>query len=174
MLRERTATVFPGRGPAAAGPARAPATPGAALEVGQAQGLFHLAVVVFDAPAELGGADQSGRRGVGRQVGEPELNRFSPVGRCPSTRQAPQTDLPPPTLVVPRESIAPLPIHRPAAAHPDTAGAVFRKLLRKPGFTWSEDGEALLRCGKRWYYASEPRPGVSVIGDRLRTPAAGI
>jgi hypothetical protein len=65
------------------------------------------------------------------------------------------------------ESITPLPIHRLAAAHPETADTVFRKLLRKPGFTWSEHGEALLRRRKPWYYAKEPRPGVSVIGDRL-------
>jgi hypothetical protein len=65
------------------------------------------------------------------------------------------------------ESIAPLPIRRLAAAHPETADEVFRKLLRKPGFTWSEHGEALLRRRKPWYYENEPRPGVSVIGDRL-------
>ncbi|TLQ44909.1 hypothetical protein [Streptomyces marianii] len=71
------------------------------------------------------------------------------------------------------ESIAPLPIRRLAAAHPETADAVFRKLLRKPGFTWSEHGEALLRRRKPWYYADEPRPGVSVIGDRLSALAVG-
>jgi hypothetical protein len=71
------------------------------------------------------------------------------------------------------ESIAPLPIRRLAAAHPETADAVFRKLLRKPGFTWTEDGEALLRRRKSWYYANEPRPGVSVIGDRLSALAVG-
>ncbi|MEV3930956.1 MULTISPECIES: hypothetical protein [unclassified Streptomyces] len=71
------------------------------------------------------------------------------------------------------ESIAPLPIRRLAAAHPETADEVFRKLLRKPGFVWSEHGEALLRRRKPWYYESEPRPGVSVIGDRLSRLAAG-
>ncbi|GAA1399916.1 hypothetical protein GCM10009639_40260 [Kitasatospora putterlickiae] len=71
------------------------------------------------------------------------------------------------------ESIAPLPIRRLAAAHPDTVDAVFRKLLRKPGFTWSEHGEELLRRRKPWYYAQEPRPGVSVIGARLGELAAG-
>jgi hypothetical protein len=71
------------------------------------------------------------------------------------------------------ESIAPLPIRRLAAAHPEAADAVFRKLLRKPGFTWSEHGEALLRRRKPWYYANEPRPGVSVIGDRLSALAVG-
>ncbi|MFF9507242.1 hypothetical protein ACF1BU_14570 [Streptomyces sp. NPDC014724] len=65
------------------------------------------------------------------------------------------------------ESIAPLPIRRLATAHPEAADMVFRKLLRKPGFTWSEHGDALLRRRKPWYYESEPRPGVSVIGDRL-------
>ncbi|MEU9620574.1 MULTISPECIES: hypothetical protein [unclassified Streptomyces] len=71
------------------------------------------------------------------------------------------------------ESIAPLPIRRLAAVHPKTADEVFRKLLRKPGFTWSEHGETLLRRRKPWYYENEPRPGVSVIGDRLSRLAAG-
>jgi hypothetical protein len=47
------------------------------------------------------------------------------------------------------------------------------KLLRKPGFTWAEHGEALLRRRKPWYYESEPRPGVSVVGERLSELAAG-
>ncbi|MFD6423866.1 hypothetical protein [Streptomyces sp. NPDC060198] len=71
------------------------------------------------------------------------------------------------------ESIAPLPIRRLAAAHPETADEVFRKLLRKPGFVWSEHGETLLRRRKPWYYEREPRPGVSVIGDRLSALATG-
>ncbi|MFI9270140.1 hypothetical protein ACIGXM_05420 [Kitasatospora sp. NPDC052896] len=71
------------------------------------------------------------------------------------------------------ESIAPLPIRRLATAHPETTDAVFRKLLRKPGFTWAEHGEALLRRRKPWYYEQEPRPGVSVIGERLSELVAG-
>ncbi|MFD5462102.1 hypothetical protein ACFWIQ_04620 [Kitasatospora sp. NPDC127059] len=71
------------------------------------------------------------------------------------------------------ESIAPLPIRRLAAACPETVDAVFRKLLRKPGFTWGEHGEELLRRRKPWYYAQEPRPGVSVVGERLSELAAG-
>lgn len=71
------------------------------------------------------------------------------------------------------ESISPLPFRRLAAAYPDTVDVVFRKLLRKPGFTWSEHGEALLRRRKPWYYAQEPRPGVSVIGERLSELTAG-
>jgi len=71
------------------------------------------------------------------------------------------------------ESIAPLPISRLAAEYPEAADVVFRKLLRKPEFTWTEHGEVLLRRRKPWYYANEPRPGVSVIGDRLSALLAG-
>jgi hypothetical protein len=65
------------------------------------------------------------------------------------------------------ETIGPLPFRRLAAAHPDTADAVFRKVLRQPDFTWAEHGEALMRRQKPWYYEREPRPGISVIGARL-------
>ncbi|QKW24361.1 hypothetical protein HUT16_18930 [Kitasatospora sp. NA04385] len=71
------------------------------------------------------------------------------------------------------DSIEPLPIRRLAAAHPETADTVFRKLLRQPGFSWAEQGEELLRRRKPWYYAREPRPGVSVIGERLGELVAG-
>jgi hypothetical protein len=66
------------------------------------------------------------------------------------------------------DSVGPLPIRRLSAAHPETVDAVFRKVLRKPGFTWADHGEALLRRRKAWYYDHEPRPGVSVIGSRLQ------
>jgi hypothetical protein len=65
------------------------------------------------------------------------------------------------------ETIGPLPFRRLAAAHPDTADAVFRKALRQPKFTWAENGEPLMRRRKAWYFEREPRPGFSVIGDRL-------
>ena len=71
------------------------------------------------------------------------------------------------------ETIAPLPLQRLAAAHPDTVDAVFRKILRKRDFTWAEHGEALMRRRKAWYYRREPRPGVSVIGARLMELAFG-
>ncbi|WP_248782554.1 hypothetical protein [Kitasatospora setae] len=71
------------------------------------------------------------------------------------------------------ESIEPLPIRRLAAAHPETADTVFQRLLRRPGFTWAEHGEELLRRRKPWYYAQAPRPGVSVIGERLGELAGG-
>jgi hypothetical protein len=65
------------------------------------------------------------------------------------------------------ETIAPLPLCRLAAAYPETVDTVFRKVLRQRNFSWSEHGDALLRKRKPWYYAQEPQPGVSVIGDRL-------
>jgi hypothetical protein len=71
------------------------------------------------------------------------------------------------------ETIAPLPLQRLAAAHPDTVDAVFRKILRRRDFTWAEHGEALMRRRKAWYYQHEPRPGVTVIGDRLLELAYG-
>lgn len=64
-------------------------------------------------------------------------------------------------------TIEPLPLERLAAAHPDTVDAVYRKILRQRDFTWTEHGEALMRRRKAWYYAREPRPGVSVLGDRV-------
>ncbi|MDR3081437.1 MAG: hypothetical protein LBV60_11020 [Streptomyces sp.] len=39
----------------------------------------------------------------------------------------------------------------------ETADTVFRRLLRKPGFTWAEHGEELLRGRKPWYYAQGRR-----------------
>jgi hypothetical protein len=71
------------------------------------------------------------------------------------------------------ETIAPLPLQRLAAAYPDTVDAVFRKILRRRDFTWAEHGEALMRRRKAWYYRHEPRPGVTVIGDRLLELAFG-
>jgi hypothetical protein len=65
------------------------------------------------------------------------------------------------------ETVAPLPFRRLAAAYPDTVDAVFRKVLRKPNFTWADHGEALMRRRKPWYYEHEPRPGISVLGARL-------
>jgi hypothetical protein len=65
------------------------------------------------------------------------------------------------------DSIGPLPLRRLAAAFPQNADTVFRKILHKPSFTWAEHGEAHLRRRKPWYYEREPRPGTSVIGARL-------
>ena len=94
--------------------------------------------------------------------------RTFPAWTCPSSSSRPAS----PTLT-PLETIAPLLLQRLAAAHPDTVDAVFRKILRKRDFTWAEHGEALMRRRKAWYYERKPRPGVSVIGDRLLELAFG-
>jgi hypothetical protein len=65
------------------------------------------------------------------------------------------------------ETIGPLPFRRMAGAYPQTADAVFRKILRQPYFTWADHGEGLLRQRKPWYYEHEPRPDTTVIGARL-------
>ncbi|MFE6692109.1 hypothetical protein ACFVFQ_37300 [Streptomyces sp. NPDC057743] len=69
-------------------------------------------------------------------------------------------------------SISPLPFQRMAAAHPTTVDTVISKVLRKPGFSWAQHGEAWLRRRKADYFEREPRPNVSVIGDRLAELAA--
>ena len=68
-----------------------PAAVAAALEVVEAEGVFELAVVVLDAPAQLGQPDQLGERGVGGQGGEPVVGRRlgagGPFGQQPADRQ---------------------------------------------------------------------------------------
>jgi hypothetical protein len=65
-----------------------------------------------------------------------------------------------------------MPLQR-LAAYPDTVDAVFRKILRQRDFTWAEHGEALMRRRKAWDYQREPRPGVTVIGERQMELAFG-
>ncbi len=65
------------------------------------------------------------------------------------------------------ETIGPLPFRRLATAHPQTADAVFGKILGQPHFSWAEHGEALLRRRKPWYDEREPHPDITVIGARL-------
>jgi hypothetical protein len=65
------------------------------------------------------------------------------------------------------DSVPPLAIRRLVQRHPDNADAVFAALLKKPGFSWSRDGEELLRRRKKPSDAGEPMPGVTVVGERL-------
>jgi hypothetical protein len=65
------------------------------------------------------------------------------------------------------ESVSPLAIRRLVQRHPGGVDPVFRALLRKPGFSWSRDGEKLLRRHKKRFFDREPAPGISVIGERL-------
>jgi hypothetical protein len=64
-------------------------------------------------------------------------------------------------------STSPLPLKRCVAAHPDRADAVLGAALGRRGFSWSRDGEALLRRHKPDYRGT-PHPGVSIVADRLR------
>ncbi|MEO6084207.1 MAG: hypothetical protein ABIQ18_14000 [Umezawaea sp.] len=65
------------------------------------------------------------------------------------------------------ESVSPLAIRRLVQRHPDGADAVFRALLRKPGFSWSRDGEKVLQRRKKSFFDREPMPSVSIVGERL-------
>jgi hypothetical protein len=65
------------------------------------------------------------------------------------------------------DSVSPLAIRRLAQRHPDNADKVFRTLLRKPGFSWTRDGEDLLRRCKKTHFDREPLPSISTVGERL-------
>lgn len=65
------------------------------------------------------------------------------------------------------DNVTPLPLYRLVAANPDTADEVFRRLLKRPDFTWEKDGEKLLRKHKAAFYAEEQRPSLAVFGSRL-------
>jgi hypothetical protein len=65
------------------------------------------------------------------------------------------------------DSISPMVFRRLVERHPDGADQIFRTLLRKPGFTWSRDGEKLLRRVKKPHFDREPAPSVSIVGQRL-------
>ncbi|MEV4002458.1 hypothetical protein [Actinomadura sp. NPDC049753] len=66
------------------------------------------------------------------------------------------------------EGISPVPIRRLAAeAGPDASSRLFQKLLKKPGFSWERDGEALLRKYKADWYAKPPLPRVTLTSPAL-------
>lgn len=65
------------------------------------------------------------------------------------------------------DSVTPLAFRRLVQRHPDGADPVFRALLRKPGFSWSRDGENLLRRHKKSFFDREPLPSISIVGERL-------
>ena len=65
------------------------------------------------------------------------------------------------------ETVSPLAIRRLVQRHPEGANPVFRTFLRKPGFSWSRDGEKLLRRDKKPFLDREPTPSISIIGERL-------
>jgi hypothetical protein len=65
------------------------------------------------------------------------------------------------------DSISPLAIRRLVQRHPDGTDRVFRALLRKPGFSWPRDGEALLRRRKKAHFDRQATPCISTMGERL-------
>lgn len=65
------------------------------------------------------------------------------------------------------DSVSPTVIRRLVERHPEGADAVFRRLLRKPAFTWEEHGEELLRRRKKSHYGHEPLPSITPVGSRL-------
>lgn len=67
------------------------------------------------------------------------------------------------------DSISPAIFRRMADQHPDATDRVFQQLLRKPGFTWSADGEALLRKHKKEQADAVPLPRLVPLGEDLAT-----
>jgi hypothetical protein len=66
--------------------------------------------------------------------------------------------------------VGPVPIARLAADNPDNAGRLFAKLLKKPGFSWDRDGEAMLRRYKKHWYDNPPLPRIVPVDSRITTP----
>ncbi|MBO0803269.1 MAG: hypothetical protein J2P25_09380 [Nocardiopsaceae bacterium] len=65
------------------------------------------------------------------------------------------------------ESVYPGALRRMAEAHPDTADEVYRTVLKKPSFTWSKQGEQLLRKRKPWYFRQARYPKTTPVSDYL-------
>jgi hypothetical protein len=65
------------------------------------------------------------------------------------------------------DSIYPSTLRFLAAAHPDTVDEVYRRVLRKPTFTWAKNGELLLRRRKPWYFKRPPYPKVTPTSEYL-------
>jgi len=70
------------------------------------------------------------------------------------------------------DSVEPMVLRRLADRDTDKASAVFRRLLKRPRFDWSRDGDELMREVKPGYYVRPPRPRVSPVSERLAAFAA--
>jgi hypothetical protein len=73
------------------------------------------------------------------------------------------------------DSISALPFRRLAGADTARASQLFQHLLKKPGFSWERDGEALLRKHKPWCFGAEPQPPVTPLSSELANalPSSG-
>jgi len=65
------------------------------------------------------------------------------------------------------DSISALPFRRLAGADTGRATQLFQHLLKKPGFSWERDGEALLRKHKPWCFEANPLPPVTPLSSEL-------
>jgi len=65
------------------------------------------------------------------------------------------------------DSISALPFRRLAEADTARASQLFQRLLKKPGFSWKRDGEALLRKHKPWCFEAKPQPPVTPLSSEL-------
>jgi hypothetical protein len=66
------------------------------------------------------------------------------------------------------DAIPPFALTRLARAYPKTADDVYRKVLKKPAFTWEKNGDDLLRKSKAPHYGGDVLPALPVLGARLR------
>jgi hypothetical protein len=64
-------------------------------------------------------------------------------------------------------SISPLALRRLAEPDPERASRVFRRVLKRPGFSWERDGEALLRQYKASWFERPVLPSVTPISKVL-------
>jgi hypothetical protein len=73
------------------------------------------------------------------------------------------------------DSISALPFRRLAETDTARASQLFQHLLKKPGFSWERDGEALLRKHKPWCFEAEPQPPITPLNSELAKafPSAG-
>ncbi len=71
------------------------------------------------------------------------------------------------------DTIEPMVLRRLAERDTEKASTVFRRLLKRPRFDWSRDGEKLLRELRPDYFAHPPRPAVSPVSDRLAAFISG-
>jgi len=65
------------------------------------------------------------------------------------------------------DGISALPFRRLAGADTGRASQLFQHLLKKPGFSWERDGEALLRKHKPWCFEANPLPPVMPLSSEL-------
>ncbi len=65
------------------------------------------------------------------------------------------------------DSVEPMVLRRLADRDPDKASVLFRRLLKRPRFDWTRDGEELLRAAKAAHFVRVPRPRVSPLSERL-------